>query len=112
MNGNQQALLSKGANGYGKAMRQLAKQLAADPNACYDNGNFLATMALHLYEVCSKPHYPCYSFACGTDALFIIAFEQLIMGTDLGGWIHHARGMARLMEIRGPHRFKEYPEHG
>jgi len=47
-----------------------------------------------------------------TDALFIIAFEQLIMGTDLGGWIHHARGMARLMEIRGPHRFKEYPEHG
>ena len=70
---------------YGRAIVALQSRLS-DPNACWDNDNLSAAMALHCYELLLRP--------------------------DASGWIQHAGGVARFVEARGPERHQDYPEHG
>ncbi|KAF1989389.1 hypothetical protein K402DRAFT_452117 [Aulographum hederae CBS 113979] len=70
---------------YGEALPMLNDALR-DTQRCFDHQTLSAAMALNLYET--------------------IAYTNAL------GWVEHAGGMSRLVELRGPHRHQEYPEHG
>ena len=77
-------ILLQGAHLYGKALLQL-KTSIENPATAYDHQNVAATMALAHYE--------------------IIAY------TGKYGWIQHAGGIGRLMELRGPESHQAQPNH-
>lgn len=78
-------ILAKAGRLYGVTLFQL-RDLIENPQTCYDSCNISATMALHLYET--------------------IAYTSGV------GWIQHAGGAGRLIELRGPEKHQEWPEHG
>ena len=77
-------VVRKGTALYGKALRQLRDSIQ-DMTTAYDCRNVAATIALVHYES--------------------IAY------TDKYGWIQHAGGTGRLMEMRGPERHQDEPDH-
>ena len=79
------SILAKASKLYGQALVQL-RDAIEDPLTCYDHNNISATMSLHLYET--------------------------ILYTSGLGWIQHAGGAGRLIELRGPERHQEWPDHG
>ncbi|KAL8790500.1 MAG: hypothetical protein Q9195_006331 [Heterodermia aff. obscurata] len=84
MHGNLPSIMDQGAALYGQALRQLSIKIN-DKTACYDHALVSATMTLHLYET--------------------------IMYSNRSGWIEHAGGTGRLIEMRGPERHQEFPDH-
>ncbi len=77
-------VLRKGTTLYGKALHQLRDSLE-DETTAYHCRNLAATMALVYYET--------------------IAY------TYKYGWIQHAGGTSRLIEMRGPERHQDEPDH-
>ena len=77
-------ILRQGAALYGKALHQLRDSLE-DRATAYHRRNLAATIALVYYET--------------------IAY------TYKYGWIQHAGGTGRLMEMRGPQRHQDEPDH-
>jgi len=85
MHGNSPEILNKSSKLYSKALIQLRTAIE-DPDTCYDHSNISATMAMTLYE-------------------------QIIYTSDKR-WVQHAGNTGRLIEMRGPHRHREWPAHG
>ena len=85
MHGPDQKILAHAAKLYGQVLIRL-RDAIEDPTTRYDQSNVSATMALHLYELL------CYT-----------------SGT---GWVQYAGGAGRLIELRGPARHQEWPDHG
>ena len=77
-------IMLQGAHLYSKALLQL-KASIENPITAHDHRNVAATMALVHYET--------------------IAY------TGKYGWIQHAGGTGRLMEMRGPERHQDEPAH-
>lgn len=71
---------------YGKALKELQGALF-DPKRMFSNQVLMACMLLGLYEVLEGP-----------------AFNS-------ESWIAHARGAARLIQLRGPERHQEWDAH-
>ena len=84
MHGNDQKLLDQGRHLYGRAIIQLANEVPK-PDMPYDQDVMLAAVALYFYEL-------------------------MINTTELG-WVQHAGGLGRLMEIRGPEVHQFQPLH-
>jgi hypothetical protein len=75
----QRDIVQKGAMLYGKALAGLNKTLR-DTNEAWSLDALVATVSLGIYEM-----------VCSTTPL---------------AWLHHAGGMARLIDLRGPKRHK------
>ncbi|EXJ91994.1 hypothetical protein A1O3_00544 [Capronia epimyces CBS 606.96] len=71
---------------YGKALKELQDALFT-PKRMYSNHVLMACMFLGLYDILEGP-----------------AFNSR-------GWIAHARGAARLIQLRGPERHQEWDAH-
>lgn len=84
MNGNSQSVHAQSNKYYGKALRRLQVSIES-PNS--------AQLSL-------------------TPAALALTYFELVAYHTEGGWLHHAGGIGRLMELSGPHRYQEYPEHG
>ena len=80
---HQESVVSDASYLYSQALRRLCQTLQ-DPQKAQTFDVLAATTALNLYEY--------------------IAF------TSSRGWIHHAQGMAKLLELRGPQAFKDLPD--
>ena len=81
---NRPEVVAEGAYLYVKALAQL-KSAIEDSTTAFDSRNVAATMALAQYET--------------------------LVYTNEYGWVHHAGGMGRLMEIRGPKSYQDEPDH-
>jgi hypothetical protein len=79
----QNSIMNEGAKSYGQALLAL-RQTLQDPNRAWSFDALAATTALSHYEY--------------------------IMFTTRQGWIQHAQGVAKLIEMRGPERFQQWPE--
>ena len=77
-------VLREGDTLYGKALHQLRDSLE-DRTTAYERQNLAATIALVYYE--------------------------MIAYTYKYGWIQHAGGTGRLMDMRGPERHQDEPDH-
>jgi Fungal specific transcription factor domain len=84
LNGNPSDVAIRSQTQYGRAVRVLKKNLE-HPVDCYSTDNLCAAMALTIYEIIAANN-ECY-------------------------WIHHAGGLGKLIQLRGPHRHQEYPDH-
>ncbi|KAL2423871.1 hypothetical protein ABEF95_008888 [Exophiala dermatitidis] len=79
-------LVHESAKIYGKALKELQEALF-DPNRMFSNQILMACMLLQLYEVLEGP-----------------AFNSR-------SWMAHARGAARLIQLRGPERHQDWDAH-
>ncbi|EXJ93834.1 hypothetical protein A1O1_02227 [Capronia coronata CBS 617.96] len=79
-------LVHESAKFYGNALKELQGALF-DPKRMYSNQVLMACMLLGLYEVLEGP-----------------AFNSR-------SWITHAKGAARLIQLRGPERHQEWDAH-
>jgi hypothetical protein len=75
--------MAHGVIEYGNALRLLNRTIQ-DPSICYEPANVVATMLLSLYE--------------------------MIIFTNRHGWIQHAGGIEKLIEMRGVDRHRTEPE--
>ena len=80
---HQQNIVIQGAECYGKALIKLARDLD-DPNAKWSGSVLLSCILLARYE--------------------------LVASTGSAGWIQHAGGVERLIELRGPRRHQSLEE--
>ncbi len=80
---HQASLVADASHLYSQALRSLCQALQ-DPHKARTFDTLAATTALNFYEY--------------------------IVFTGSQGWIQHAQGMARLMEMRGPQAFKTFPD--
>ena len=78
-------ILGKASKLYGDSLTRLRDSIE-NPLTCFDPYNISATISLHLYET--------------------------IVYTSGLGWIQHAGGAGRLIELRGPERHQDWPDHG
>lgn len=99
MHGNQANIMDQAAAFYGKALRQLSARIQ-DEGTRYDHENVSAMMALHLYEVSRSQS----SISTTTDL-------QTIIYSNRSGWIEHAGGTGRLIEMKGPEKHQDLPNH-
>ena len=77
-------IVTQGSHLYSKALVQL-KEAIENPSTAYRSQNVAATMALSQYEA--------------------------LVYTDEYGWVQHAGGTGRLMQMRGPERYQDEPDH-
>jgi hypothetical protein len=75
--------ITHGAVEYGKALRLLGRTIQ-DSTVCYGPENIVAALLLNLYEIVAL--------------------------TNRHGWIQHAGGIEKLIEMRAVHRHRRKPE--
>ncbi|KAF2497988.1 hypothetical protein BU16DRAFT_616539 [Lophium mytilinum] len=85
MHGSNEELLCQGRRLYGQAVHRLALEICKPEEASLSQQVMLSALALYYYE--------------------------MIMNTSDVGWVEHAGGIGRLMEVRGPRRHQLAPDH-